>query len=159
MQRKKMIAFLTVALVVCLLGFAISTVIADNAALQTVTVSVQSVTLSEIGTTSCEITLTVILANPSNRTLLGCSSNFNLFIQNTYIGHGKCPEGDLPAHAQTIERLSLTLSYAGLAAGTLQIIKNLIAGKQISLIIDGEIHARLLCGLIPIHQDISASYP
>jgi hypothetical protein len=159
MQRKRMIALLTVALVVCLLGIAISTVIADNAALQTVTASVQSVTLSEIGITSCEISLTVILTNPSDRTLTGCSSDFDLFIQDTYIGHGESPEADLPAHSQTIERLSLNLSYAGLASGTLQIIKNLIAGQQISLIIDGEIHARLLWGLIPIHHDIFASYP
>lgn len=159
MQRNRILALLSAAVAICILGIAIGTIIEDNAAFQTVEASIQSVNLSEIGTTSCEITLTVLIINPSDRSINGLSSDFDLFIQNVSIGHGSSSETNLPANSQNIDQLSLNLSYTGLATGTVQIIKNLIGGQQTSLILDGEIHARLLWGLVPVHQEFLSAYP
>ena len=159
MRKNHLIALLSTAVLVCILVVVLSTIIADNAAFQTVEASIQSVGLSELGSTSFQITLTALLINPSDRPITGFSSDFDLFIQNVSIGHGTSSEINLPAHSQKIEPLFLNLSYTGLTAGTVQIIKNLLDGQGTSLLLDGEIHARLLWGLVPVHQEFLAVYP
>ncbi len=111
--------------------------------------------------TSFKLKLTVEITNPSNREINDLSSNFEIFIEDQYIGQGNFSNVNINKNSKINQDISITIYYSGLAEAIVEIIKNLIDEGDFTLKIDGTLYAKTLFGMSTIKQNYFAikSYP
>jgi LEA14-like dessication related protein len=134
----------------------------DVEAINNLNLDLKDVDIFEINIlTSFKLKLTVEITNPSNREINDLSSNFEIFIEDQYIGQGNFSNVNINKNSKINQDISITIYYSGLAEAIVEIIKNLIDEGDFTLKIDGTLYAKTLFGMSTIKQHYFAikSYP
>jgi hypothetical protein len=134
----------------------------DVEAINNLNLDLKDVDIFEINIlTSFKLKLTVEITNPSNREINDLSSNFEIFIEDQYIGQGNFSNVNINKNSKINQDISITIYYSGLAEAIVEIIKNLIDEGDFTLKIDGTLYAKTLFGMSIIKQNYFAikSYP
>ena len=161
-MRKWIITLIfTIIIIVSILSFIFINYKSDVDAINNINVRLDGIDIFNMKITSFKLILKVEILNPSNRTINQLSSNFDIFIENNYIGEGNFSNVNIEKNSNISKDVIITIYYSGLANATIDIIKNLVNEGEFSLKIKGTVYAKALFGMSIIKQTFNATktYP
>jgi len=157
-MRKWIITLIfTIIIIVSILSFIFINYKSDVDAINNINVRLDGIDIFNMKITSFKLILKVEILNPSNRTINQLSSNFDIFIENNYIGEGNFSNVNIEKNSNISKDVIITIYYSGLANATIDIIKNLVNEGEFSLNIKGTVYAKALFGMSIIKQTFNAT--
>ena len=130
---------------------------ADAQALQQVYAEVETLDKIIPSLNSASIIFTLNITNPSSRNLYGLSSNFNIFIEENFIGTGSFSNYDVPAKTSIIQQVTINVNYKGLAESAIDLLQNWISGQNSVLSITGNMTASVIFVLATVSHEYTAT--
>ena len=107
--------------------------------------------------TSFKLNFEVEINNPSDRNIIDLSTDFEIYIEDNYVGEGNFSDVDIQNNSNTSEDVIVTIYYIGLADAAVDIIKNIIKKEEFKLEIKGTLYAKALFGWSIIEQSYIAT--
>jgi len=150
-----------IIIILSILSFIFVNYKSDVEAINDIDISLNNVDIFDLEITSFKLNLDVEIINPSNREINQLSSDFDIYIENKYIGTGNFSNADIQKNSNISKDVIITIYYSGLAEAVVNIIENLISDGEFDLRINGIIYAKALFGMSIIEQIFIASktYP
>ena len=97
------------------------------------------------------------ITNPTDRTIQGLSSIFDIYIGQNPIGSGNFQNININPKSFTVHSVTIVITYMGLAHSVIDIIANLIEGQQTTVTIKGTMTSNIFFGLSQTTQDFTAT--
>lgn len=129
----------------------------DVAAISSVELGVQSIDISKPTLTNATFIIQMNLTNPTDRTIQGLSSIFDIYIGQNRIGSGSFQNVNISPKSHTVHSVTTIITYVGLAHTAIDIIANLIEGQQTTVNIEGTMTAYVFFGLSQTTQEYTAT--
>ena len=107
--------------------------------------------------TSFKLNFEVEIKNPSDRNIIDLSTDFEIYIEDNYVGEGNFSNVNIPNNSNTSKDVIVTIYYSGLADAVVNILKNIIKNEEFKLEIKGTIYAKALFGLSIMEQNYTAT--
>jgi len=107
--------------------------------------------------TSFKLNFEVEIKNPSDRNIIDLSTDFEIYIEDNYVGKGNFSNVNIPNNSNTSKDVIVTIYYSGLADAVVNILKNIIKNEEFKLEIKGTIYAKALFGLSIMEQNYTAT--
>ena len=161
MRKNILSIFIFIITILSILSFIYVNYKSDVEAINDIDISLNNVDIFDLEITSFKLNLDVEIINPSNREINQLSSDFDIYIENKYIGTGNFSNADIQKNSNISKDVIITIYYSGLAEAVVNIIENLISDGEFDLRINGIIYAKALFGMSIIEQTFIASetYP
>jgi len=128
------------------------------AALNDIEIQFIDLNITEAKLTHSKLNIIVNITNPTWIKISDLSSNFKIFISKIYIGHGNFSKVTIPSNSYQLTTVKITIYYEGLSEAALELIKDLISGKKITLTLDGDLNEKIFFGLITISKNFNIAY-
>ena len=157
MIKKNFIIIILTVIILIILGFLGFTYTADVAALDNAKVSIKDIRFQEIGLTSCKLKIFIEISNPSDRYISGLTADFEVFINENYVGSGSVSRISIPAQSNREKGVTITIFYTNAAEAVIDGIQK----GYFDLSINGDASGDVLFGLITVTNQIYAvqTYP
>ena len=161
MRKNILSIFIFIIIILSILSFIYVNYKSDVEAINDIDISLNNVDIFDLEITSFKLNLDVEIINPSNREINQLSSDFDIYIENKYIGTGNFSNADIQKNSNISKDVIITIYYSGLAEAVVNVIENLISDGEFDLRINGIIYAKALFGMSIIEQTFIASktYP
>jgi hypothetical protein len=161
MKKAVLIILVAIIITILFLSFIFITYNSDLEAINNINVKLKDVDIFEASITSFKLKLIVEIINPSDRDIIELSSNFDIFIENNYIGEGNFSNVNIKKNSIINNDIIITIYYSGVAEAVVDVIKNIINEGEFNLRINGILYAKALFGLSIIEQNYIATqtYP
>jgi hypothetical protein len=157
MNNKLIKTIVTVGILLSIFVFIFISYNADVEALRSIDVSLDKIDLYDIKFTSFKLKLNVNISNPTNNYLSNLSSEFDIYIDENFVGEGDFTNVTIPALSNRSKDIIVTIYYGGLADAVVDIIKNVITNEEFYLTINGELSGNALFGLTKVSQSFQAT--
>jgi LEA14-like dessication related protein len=122
--------------------------------LNSLTVSVERVSIQEIRLTYAKLNLHVNFTNPSTSSINDLSATYDIFISGVQIGQGSLSQIDLPSQSSSQHTTLLTINFTDVASAVIESIQT----YQFTLELKGIAQTRIFMNLINIEQSFSNTY-
>jgi len=157
-MRKTIIKLLfLIIIVISILGLIYINYQSDINAINNINVSLNKVDVNDIKITSFKLNFNVEIFNPSDRDIIDLSTDFNIYIENNYVGEGNFSNINIPNKTNLSKDIIITVFYDGLADATVDVIKKILNEGEFKIEIKGTLYAKALFGLSLIEQNYIAS--
>ncbi len=123
-MKTKTVIILVGLVLVILLGFFALQYMADAAAMNDFTITIENVSVTHIGVTACDVLVTVNFTNPTSQDLRITSASADVYIADSYVGHSDISSFIIPSHGSAEQQIFLTVLYADLAHAVLEGLLN-----------------------------------
>jgi hypothetical protein len=161
MKKELLSIFIIIIITISFLSFIFFNYNSDLEAINNLNVILRDVDIFDASITSFKLKLIVEIINPSNREIIELSSDFDIFIENNYVGEGNFSNVNIQKNSTLNKDIIITIYYSGIAEAVVDIIKNLINAEEFYLKINGILYAKALFGFSIIEQNYIATktYP
>lgn len=157
MEHKKIYFIVSIVIIIIFIFSVIGyTFYADIKAISKTQVELEKIDLINIYSNGVKLGLIVKFINPSDRDISDLSSNFKIYVDSDYIGHGSFSNINIKEQSYTSKQVLITVSYSNLAQSTINILKNFIQGDKTIFSIQGKLTADVLFGLTKTSHSYSA---
>lgn len=151
-MKKTVVIGVVCLVIIALLAFGVYTVYGEREAVMNLEVQIYDVSVPRIGLTSADISVKLRFYNPTQFSTPSFRVEYDIYLADSYIGHGSIPDTKVPASSSIIQTMTITVSYLDVAKS---LIEALIRG-DFSVSVKGTVHARLFFDMIPISRSFSA---
>ena len=161
MKKYVIYIFILIIVIISFLSLIFINYNSDVDAINDINISLNNVNIFDPNFQSFKLNLDVEIINPSDREINQLSSDFEIYIENNYIGNGNFSNVDIQRNSNISKSIIITIYYSGLADAAGDIIKNLINEGEFNLRINGTVYAKALYGMSIIEQTFIANktYP
>ena len=154
--------FLTIIIILILmmitsLGLIYINYSADIEAINSLNVNLIDVEVDDITYTSFKLNFDVEINNPSDRDIIDLSTEFEIFIEDNYVGEGNFSNVNIPKNSKIINDIVVKIYYNDLTEAVVNIIKSILNEGKFKLEINGTLYAKALFGMSLIEQDYLAT--
>ena len=154
--KTRYIKYLLILIIILFSLLFIITIYTNNLnTLQNVDVIITDMAISEPKITSCKIILTVEISNPSNYEISDLNSDFEIFLDQNYIGEGNISNISISSNSIIEEEIPIVIYYSRLADATLNTLYNVINGQKTELTVDGVIYTKIFFNLFTLYHNFS----
>lgn len=115
-------------------------------AFQQLTYGIETASIDAVGLLSASMTITLRITNPNALPLYFAATDFDLYINGTYTGHGSTSATTLLGMEYQTIQTPITISYTGL---TVSLVRIMLGGGAVALDIQG--NASLFFIPVPFH--------
>ncbi len=133
-------------LVICLLVYGAYDVYSEYKAIRSLEFEIYDVDVSRFGLMSADIRVILRFYNPTDHDTPLFQAEFDVYLSNGYIGHGKIPETKVLSSSSRARNITFTISYVNATKSVVDALRN----RSFNLTARGNIHARILFGTIPV---------
>jgi len=137
---------IVLVVIVSLLGYGVYYAYTEYEALRSLEFEVYDVDVSRFRLTDADVEVNLRFYNPTGRDTPLFQGEFDVYLSNRYIGHGKIPEMGVPSGFSKTQNITFTIIYAN---ATKAIFDALRSGS-FNLTAHGTIQAKILFGAIPV---------
>lgn len=153
-MRKGLKIGIVVLVVVIVFGFIAYIFTTERTAVQNLEVKLTAAAVTRKGLTSCDIALDLSFHNPTGHNTPPFSSEFDVYIDNHFVGNGSLPETAIPAYSNKTSKVTITFYYANVAIA----VKNAIMEERFTVKVNGSVTGRILVGLITVSRQFSITH-
>jgi LEA14-like dessication related protein len=148
---KKIVLIVTSFVVIIFFGFSYA---ADVNTVAKISVNLLDVELFELQLTYCKLKLIIEVTNPSDRSITDFSTQFTIYLTNSYVGNGSFSSSIIRGKSAQSNDVIVTIYYNDVATATINSIKQ----GRFDMQINGTITARILFSILPISQGYTSSH-
>jgi LEA14-like dessication related protein len=148
---------IVIILIILILGLIYINYKSDVEAINNLNVNLNDVDINDIKFSSFKLNFNIEINNPSDRNIVDLSTDFEIYIENNYVGEGDFSNVNIPYNSNINKDVIVTVYYDGLADAAVDIIKNIIDEGEFNLKIEGTIYAKALFGISIIEQNYFAT--
>ena len=161
MKKEYSIILIIIIVTILLFSFIFINYNSDFEAINSLNVKLRDVDIFDASIASFKLKLIVEIINPSDRDIIELSSDFEIFIEDNYIGEGNFSNININKNSSENKDIIIIIYYSGIAEAVVDVIENIINEGNFNLKINGTLYAKALFGLSLIEQNYIAtkSYP
>lgn len=137
---------IVILVVSCVLVFGVKTVYGEYEALYRLEFELCDASVSRFGLTSADIEVDLRFNNPTVHDTPPFRAEFNVYLDNGYIGHGNIQETRVLASSSMLRSMTFTLQYINVTKAIVDALRN----RSSNLTARGTIHTGILFGTVPL---------
>jgi len=155
---KKFITIIVILILIIMtsLGLIYINYSSDIDAINSLNVNLIDLDLNDITYTSFKLNFDVEINNPSDRDIIDLSTDFEIFIEDNYVGEGNFSNVNISKNSKIVNDVVVKIYYNDLTDAVVNIIKGIINEGEFKLEINGTLYAKALFGISLIKQDYAA---
>jgi len=156
-MRKIISIFISIIVAISVLSIIFINYRSDIDAINNLNVNINDVSIKNINSIFFKLNFDINIINPSDRDITDLSTDFNIYIEDNYVGEGNFSNVDIPNNSNKSKDVIITVYYDGLADAVVDVIKKIINEGEFDLKIIGTVYAKALFGLSIMKQNYTAT--